>query len=50
MKAIILFSICGSLVLEFEILAANEYDSTAWSTFEASHPNAVLLKRDIRKI
>lgn len=50
MKAINLFSSCGSLDLGFENLVANEYDSTAWSTFGASHPNAVLLKRDIRKI
>lgn len=55
MKVISLFSGCGGLDLGFEragfsIVAANEFDSSIWSTFEINHPKTKLIKGDIRKI
>ena len=55
MKLISLFSGCGGLDLGFEkagfdIVAANEFDSSIWATFEANHPDTKLIKGDIRKI
>ncbi len=55
MKLISLFSGCGGLDLGFEqagfdILTANEFDSTIWKTFEINHPKTNLIKSDIRKL
>jgi len=54
MKLISLFSGAGGLDLGFvhagfEIVAANEYDSSIWETYEKNH-KAPLIKGDIRKI
>jgi len=54
MKLISLFSGAGGLDLGFvnagfEIIAANEYDSAIWETYEKNH-EATLIKGDIRKI
>ena len=54
MKLISLFSGAGGLDLGFEkagfeIIAANEYDSSIWETYEKNH-TAPLIKGDIRKI
>ena len=54
MKLISLFSGAGGLDLGFvragfDVVAANEYDSTIWKTYEKNH-DAPLIKGDIRKI
>jgi len=54
LKLISLFAGAGGLDLGFhqagfEIVAANEYDSTIWETYEKNH-NAPLIRGDIRKI
>lgn len=54
MKIISLFSGAGGLDLGFkkagfDVIWANEYDSTIWETYEKNH-NTYLDKRDIRKI
>lgn len=54
MNVVSLFSGAGGLDLGFEqagfnIVYANEYDSTIWATYEKNH-SAPLDKRDIRKI
>lgn len=54
MKVISLFAGAGGLDLGFEkagfeIVAANEYDKTIWSTYEKNH-SALLIKGDIRDI
>ncbi|MCL1882680.1 MAG: DNA cytosine methyltransferase [Defluviitaleaceae bacterium] len=54
LRLISLFSGAGGLDLGFvragfEIVAANEYDSTIWETYEKNH-EAPLIKGDIRKI
>ena len=53
-KVVSLFSGAGGLDLGFEkagfnILAANEYDSTIWETYESNH-SSPLIRGDIRKI
>lgn len=55
MKLISLFSGCGGLDLGFEkagfdIVIANEFDSSIWETYEINHPGTKLIKDDIRKI
>lgn len=54
MRVISLFAGAGGLDLGFEkagfeIVAANEYDKTIWSTYEKNH-SALLIKGDIRDI
>ncbi|MDR0197112.1 MAG: DNA cytosine methyltransferase [Oscillospiraceae bacterium] len=54
MNVVSLFSGAGGLDLGFEqagfnVVYANEYDSTIWATYEKNH-NGFLDKRDIRKI
>lgn len=55
MNIISLFSGCGGLDLGFEragfnILVANESDSTIFETFRVNHPNTHLIEGDIRKV
>lgn len=55
MKLISLFSGCGGLDLGFEkagynVVAANEFDSTIWETYRANHPDTKLIEGDIRQI
>jgi len=55
MKIVSLFSGCGGLDLGFkkagfDIIWANEYDSTIWETFENNFPNTHLDKRSILDI
>lgn len=55
MKLVSLYSGCGGLDLGFEkagfkIVWANEFDKNIWSTFERNFPNAILDRRDIRKV
>ena len=54
-KLISLFSGCGGLDLGFEkagfnVVLANEYDTTICPTYKANHPNTKLVEGDIRKI
>lgn len=54
-KIISLFSGAGGLDKGFEqagfdIVWANEYDSTIWETFEYNFPNTILDKRSIRNV
>lgn len=54
-KIVSLFSGAGGLDKGFEqagfdIIWANEYDSTIWETFEHNFPNAVLDRRSIRNV
>lgn len=54
MKIVSLFAGAGGLDLGFEqagfdVIYANEYDSTIWSTYQKNH-KSILDKRDIRKI
>lgn len=55
MKLISLFSGCGGLDLGFEragfdILLANEFDSTIWQTFRLNHPKSKLITKDVRSL
>ena len=55
MNIVSLFSGCGGLDLGFiqsgfNIIWANEYDSSIWETFEYNFPNTYLDKRSIRNV
>jgi len=54
-KVVSLFSGAGGLdkgfeLAGFDIIWANEYDSTIWETFEYNFPNTILDKRNIRNV
>jgi len=55
MNVLSLFSGCGGLDLGFRqagfnIVWANEYDKSIWSTYEFNHPETKLDRRDLRSI
>lgn len=55
MKIVSLFSGCGGLDLGFrqigfDIIWANEYDRTIWSTYEKNHPHTTLDQRSLQSI
>lgn len=55
MRILSLFAGCGGMDLGFQrsgfdVVWANEYDATIWSTYEHNHPKTILDKRSIRDI